>query len=142
MNTATRWGTLIGRIFLSLIFVSSGLQKIGAWEQTAQYMASERMFAVPLFLAGAIVLEVLGGLSVLIGFKARWGALALIVFLVPTTLIFHDFWTYTGQEQQMQMIQFMKNLAILGGLFVVFGLGAGPMSVDARSASEDAASPS
>jgi putative oxidoreductase len=134
MEPAKRWAPLIGRILLSLIFVMSGLQKITAWDQTAGYMAAKHMPVVPLFLTGAIALEVLGGLSVLTGFRARLGALALIVFLIPTTLIFHNFWAYTGQEQQMQMINFMKNLAILGGLFVVAGLGAGGLSLDSRSA--------
>lgn len=135
MECCKRWSPLVGRVLLSLIFIMSGLQKITAWNQTAAYMASKHMPAVPLFLAAAIVLEVFGGLSVLTGFKARLGAMALIVFLVPTTLIFHNFWAYTGQEQQMQMINFMKNLAILGGLFVVLGLGSGELSFDSRSRS-------
>lgn len=134
MDGALRWSPLVGRVLLSPIFIMSGLQKIGGWEQTAGYMASKHMPLVPLFLAAAIVLELCGGLSVLLGYRARLGAAALIVFLVPTTLIFHNFWAYTGQEQQMQMINFMKNMAILGGLFVVMGLGSGDLSLDKRRA--------
>ncbi len=130
-ETMERYGPLAGRVLLSAIFVMSGLHKIGAWDQTAAWMASKGMPMVPFFLVGAILLEVLGGLSVLLGFKARWGALALTVFLIPATLIFHNFWAMTGQEAQVQMIMFMKNLAILGGLAYVGTYGSGPMSLDA-----------
>lgn len=115
----------LGRVLLSLIFVMSGIHKITAWEATATQMESAGMVAVPLFLTGAIVFEVLGGLSVMLGIQARLGALALVVFLIPTTLIFHDFWRHEGQEQQVQMIQFVKNLAILGGVLLVASLGPG-----------------
>ncbi|MBW3596423.1 MAG: DoxX family protein [Planctomycetes bacterium] len=123
----------LGRLLLSAIFLMSGIHKLTAWSQTARQMESEGMAAVPLFLVGAILCEVLGGLLLLLGCWARLGALILIVFLIPTTLIFHDFWTYAGEEQQTQMINFLKNLAILGGLLMVFAYGAGGISLDARS---------
>jgi len=132
METIGRYSVLLGRILLSLIFVMSGFSKIGGWEQTAGYMASKGMPLVPLFLVAAMLIEVLGGLSVLLGLKARVGAAALILFLVPASLIFHNFWTLEGMEQQVQMIMFMKNLSILGGLLLVVGLGSGPLSLDGR----------
>ncbi len=125
---------LVGRGLLSLIFLLSGFGKIADWSGTAAYMASKHMPAVPFFLLGAILLEVGGGLALLAGFKARWAALALIFFLIPATLIFHNFWAYEGMEQKMQMINFLKNLAIMGGLLTVAAHGAGPISVDERSA--------
>jgi len=85
---------------------------------------------VTLFLAGAIIFEVLGGLSVLLGFKARLGAIALIIFTIPAALIFHNFWAFEGMEQQTQMIMFMKNLAIIGGLLLITSFGSGPLSID------------
>ena len=91
------------------------------------------MGLIPVLLPAAAVLELAGGLSLLLGFRARLGALALVLFLVPTTLIFHNFWAYQGPEAQNQMIHFMKNLALMGGLLVVVGLGAGPCSFDASS---------
>ena len=121
---------LFGRIFISAIFLLSGFDKMADWSGTSAGMEKEGMVAVPVFLAGAIALEVLGGLSVLLGFLTRYGAAALIVFLVPTTLIFHDFWAYTGIERQQQMIHFMKNLALLGGLLVVAAFGPGRLSLD------------
>lgn len=124
----------IGRVLLSTIFILSGLHKIFSWGQTSEQMANEGMVLVPLFLLGAILFETLGGLSVLLGCWIRVGATMLILFLIPTTLIFHDFWTYEGQEQQMQMAHFMKNLAIMGGLVLVLAFGAGPISLDNRPA--------
>jgi len=135
METIERYAVLLGRIFLSLIFVMSGFSKIGGWEQTAGYMASKGMPLVPLFLVAAILIEVLGGLSVLLGLKAKIGAAALIVFLIPASLIFHNFWTLEGMEQQIQMIMFMKNIAIIGGLLLVIGLGSGPLSLNNRKKS-------
>jgi len=125
---------LVGRGLLSVIFLLSGVGKLADWSGTAGYMASKHMPAVPFFLLAAVTFELLGGLSVLTGFKARWGALALIVFLIPVTLIFHNFWAYEGMEQKTQMINFLKNLAIMGGLLMVAANGAGPISVDERSA--------
>jgi len=129
----TRYLPLAGRILLSLIFVISGLGKIPAWNQTAGYMAAKGMPLVPLFLIGAICIEVGAGLSVMLGFRAKVGAWALMVFLVPATLIFHTFWTYPPAEQQVQMANFLKNVSILGGLLLVAAFGAGPVSMDARS---------
>src|SRR5690606_29353940 len=106
---------LLARVLLSAIFVMSGISKIMDWSGTAQWMQAQGMVAIPFFLAGAIVLEIGGGLMVLLGFKARLGAILLIGFLIPTTLIFHNFWAYAGETQQTEMINFMKNSAILGG---------------------------
>jgi putative oxidoreductase len=132
MNQGNRFVPLLGRILLALIFLISGLGKIFDWQGTAGYMASKGMPLIPFFLLGAIVLELVGGLAVLLGFKARIGALLLIVFLIPATLIFHNFWTLTGMERQIQMIMFLKNLAIMGGLLLVVGLGPGPLSLDEK----------
>ena len=124
---------LIGRILLSAIFVTSGVQKLTALSETAEGMQSEGVVAAPFLLAAAIICELCGGLSVLLGWHARFGALLLIAFLVPVTLIYHDFWQKPEQEQQMaEMIHFSKNLAILGGLFVVLACGGGRFSISHR----------
>jgi len=130
-----------GRALIALIFVMSGLGKIAGWEGTAGYMTAKGMPAVPFFLGAAIGVEVLGGLSVLIGLKARWGALALFLFMIPTTLIFHSFWSYQGMEHQMQMINFMKNLAIMGGLLVMAAHGPGVISLDSRRKKRETEAP-
>ncbi len=119
---------LFGRILLSTIFLMSGLGKITDFANTQQFMAAYGMPMTAFFIVCAIILEVGGGLSVLLGYKARWGALALVIFLIPATLIFH-----TKFSDQVQMIMFMKNMAILGGLLLVASFGSGPVSVDARA---------
>ena len=133
MQAVERFGPAVGRILLALIFLMSGVGKIFDWSGTAGYMEFKGMPLIPLFLIGAIVLEVGGSLSVILGFKARWGALALIIFTVPTTVIFHKFWAVDAAQQQMEMIFFMKNLAMTGGLLLIMANGSGPLSLDARS---------
>jgi len=120
----------LGRLCLSVIFLLSGIGKIFSWSETAQLMRGEGMVAVPLFLVLAILFEICGGLSVLLGYRARLGALALVVFLVPVTLIFHDFWQYSGSAATQQTINFLKNVAIIGGLLLIIAHGAGAASLD------------
>ena len=131
-DTMQNFIPLLGRILMSSIFLMSGFGKIADFTGTQQSMASREMPLTALFLVCAIILEIGGGLSVLLGYKARWGALALVVFLFPTTLIFH-----TNFSEQVQIIMFMKNVAILGGLFMVVGFGPGNISVDARTTSSN-----
>lgn len=121
---------LIARILMAAIFLWSGIGKILAFAATQQYMAAAGMPFTGLFLVAAIVLELFGGLSLLLGYKTRWGALALIVFVVAATLIFH-----TNFSERMQQIQFMKNLFIVGGLLMVYHFGAGEFSLDRRTRS-------
>jgi putative oxidoreductase len=120
----------VGRVLVAMIFIASGLSKIPGWESTISYMASRGIPWVPLFLFPAIFIEVLGGLSILLGFRAKAGAIVLLLYLIPVTLLFHGFWSEAGAERQMQLINFMKNLAIMGGLFGLAANGAGVMSVD------------
>lgn len=121
---------LIGRVLLSLIFVLSGLDKITGWYDTGAYMASKGIPFVSFFLGAAIVLELGGGLLVALGYRARLGALALSVFVISTTLVFHNFWAVAGPDVQLQTIMFLKNLSMLGGLLLVVAYGPGRFSVD------------
>lgn len=133
-----QYGPLAGRSALALIFIVSGLGKLTDPATTGAYIASKGLplATVLAVLAGAI--EVAGGLSVVLGARARWGALALAAFLVPVTIIFHNPAGLVGMAAQMEMIQVFKNLAILGGLLTVASLGAGPVSVDSRLAARRA----
>jgi putative oxidoreductase len=130
MNAYQPWGLLAGRILLAHIFLLSGYGKITGFAGTAGYMAKYGMPMIEFFLVCAILLELLGGLMLVLGWKARWGALALIVFVVPTTLIFHAYWAVPPEQAYGQMIQFQKNLAILGGLLYVAFMGSGKLSLD------------
>lgn len=116
---------LCGRIFLTPIFIFSGIQKIFNFSSTVEYMQAHSMPMPEFYLVCAILFEVLGGTMILTGFKARAGAVLLMTFLVPATLIFHN-----EIEQKIQMIMFMKNLSIFGALCMVLAYGSGPYSID------------
>ncbi|MBD2100545.1 DoxX family protein [Leptolyngbya sp. FACHB-261] len=116
---------LLARVLLAAIFLWSGVNKILHPVATQQYMAANGMTFTGFFLVAAIALELGGGLSLVLGYRPRWGALVLILFLVPATLIFH-----TNFSDQIQAIMFMKNLAMLGGLLMVVQYGAGSLAID------------
>ncbi|WP_424101593.1 DoxX family protein [Moorena producens] len=117
---------LLGRICLCAVFLKAGIDKLFNPTYTQQLMESKGVPGV--LIIPTIIILLAGGLSVLLGYKARWGALALIGFLIPTTLIFH-----TDFSNQMQEIQFLKNLGLIGGLLMVATFGPGPVSFDQRS---------
>ena len=127
-----RYGPLLARILISQIFLISGIQKVFDPAGTQQEMASRGMIWIPLFLWAAVAIELVGGLSILLGFKVRLGALALFLFLIPVTFVFHNFWTYPPSEQRNQMFFFIHNWALMGGLLLLISFGAGPLSLDAR----------
>ena len=126
------YGPLAGRILLALIFVTSGYGKLMAFDATAGYIASKGLPLPQLAAAGAIAVELVGGILLVIGWQARWAATAIFLFLIPTTLIFHPFWAAEVARKGMEQIQFMKNLSIMGGLLYVMAYGAGPFSLDNR----------
>jgi putative oxidoreductase len=117
--------TLVGRILLALIFLQSGIGKIGNFAGTAQYMTSQGMSNTSFFLVGAIFFELAGSITIMLGCFTRFGALLLLIFLIPTTLVFH-----ADSADPMQKIQFMKNVSMFGGLLVLFSTGAGRYSLD------------
>ena len=125
------YGPLAGRILLALIFVISGYNKLVGFDGTVGYIASKGLPLPQLAAAAAIAIELVGGVLLVIGWQARWAATAIFLFLIPTTLIFHPFWAVAAGKQ-MEMIQFMKNLCIMGGMLYVMAFGAGPLSVDNR----------
>lgn len=132
------YGPLIGRILITAIFLRSAFGKITGFSAVAGMMAKKGMPFAEFLLVGAIALEIAGGLMVLLGWKARWGALLLIVFLVPATLIFHNFWAVDPAQYTNQLNHFMKNVSILGALLFVMGMGSGPLSLDRRKESAGA----
>lgn len=124
-------GLLLGRLFLSVIFLIAGLSKFANYDSTAAYMISKGIPMLPYTLVAAALCEILGSLSLILGYKARWGALLLLIFIIPTTIIFHNFWSYEGPQQQQQFIEFLKNLGIIGGLILAATTGPGKYSIDA-----------
>ena len=116
---------MAGRILLVVIFVVSGVGKIANPEGTERFMASMGMPLTEFFLGCAVVLELGGAASVLLGYRARLGAILLIIFMIPTTFIFHrDF------SNPLQVIMFLKNTSMTGGLLMLAAFGPGPFSLD------------
>jgi putative oxidoreductase len=133
--------TVLSRVMIATIFLMSAMgNKIPKFSDVAGYMASEGVPLPQFKLVGAIVFLIAGSLSIIAGYKVRIGAGLLLVFLLLATYFFHDFWTFEGQEQQMQMIQFMKNLSLMGTMLFLMANGAGPMSLDIRLAGKDSES--
>ncbi|HKA40073.1 MAG TPA: DoxX family protein, partial [Burkholderiales bacterium] len=118
-----QFGPLTGRIFITAIFLISGYHKIIGFAAVSGLMAKVGMPMPDLLLVAAIVCEIAGGLMVLVGWHACWGALALIVFTIPATLVFHNFWAVGPADFQNQFNHFMKNLAIIGGLLYIMAMG-------------------
>lgn len=127
---AQRYLPVVGRFLLALIFVFSGWGKIAGFEGTVAYMASKGMPFPQVLLPGAILIELGGGLALMLGWKARWAALAIFLFCIPTTLVFHDFWALPPEQAQNQMIHFLKNLALMGGMLYIVAFGPGALSLD------------
>jgi putative oxidoreductase len=124
----------IARLLLALMFVMAGASKFAGLGGTAGYIASKGL-PLPMVLAFATAaLELLGGLAIIVGFHARIAAIALALFTLAASFVFHNFWAVPADQQMVQQLMFMKNLSVAGGLFIVAALGAGPASVDARRA--------
>jgi putative oxidoreductase len=122
----------IARLLLALMFVLAGASKFGGLGGTAGYIASKGL-PLPMVLAVATAtVELLGGLAIIVGFHARIAAIALALFTLVATFVFHNYWAVPADQQMVQQLMFMKNLSVAGGLLLVFSFGAGGMSLDAR----------
>jgi putative oxidoreductase len=120
---------LVGRVLLAAIFILSGFGKIFAPEATQGYIASAGLPFPQLAFLAAVAIEIGGGLLLVVGYKTRIAAIALAVFSVAAAFAFHS-----ALGDQNQLIHFLKNLAIAGGLLQVAAFGAGDLSLDARPA--------
>jgi len=130
-NTSESIVPLAGRLLISTIFIFSGLSKIPGHPAMAGFAASKGLPAADLAIWLAAAVEILGGLSILLGFQARIGAWVLLLFLIPTSVVFHNFWAMQGMEKMDNQAHFFKNIAIMGGLLFVATFGAGAYSIDA-----------
>jgi putative oxidoreductase len=123
---------LLGRILISVVFLFSGLIKVMAFSMMTGFAAAKHMPLPAVMIAGAAAVELLGGLAILTGFQARLASWILFVYLIPTTLVFHNFWTLAGMDRADAQAHFMKNVAIMGGLLFLAAFGSGAYSVDSR----------
>ncbi|GAB5412278.1 MAG: hypothetical protein ChlgKO_13920 [Chlamydiales bacterium] len=133
----------IGRIFISSVFIISALNKIFDWDEVLDSFTSTlnewiffggnlpwmdegvalMMEYAPILMIVAVAIELVGGLSLLFGIRPRFGAGLLIIFLIPATLLYHHFWFLYGDERDLQLVMFLKNCAIIGGLMQVSSMG-------------------
>lgn len=123
-NVIQKCAPLVGRVLLSLIFIIAGWHKIGGFEGTAGYIASKGLPLPEVLLVLTIIIELGGGLLLLLGLQARWAALAIFLFVIPVTIVFHPFWSNPDEFNS-----FFKNLAIMGGMLYVVAYGSGPYSL-------------
>ncbi|MDQ6917609.1 MAG: DoxX family protein [Pseudomonadota bacterium] len=121
---------LVGRILLGLIFVLSGFQKLMGFSGLVGSIAGKGLPMAEVLAVLTIAIELGGGLLLVIGLEARWAALVLFLFIIPVTLVYHNFWTMDGAQYAMNKIQFMKNLSIMGGMLLAAAFGPGRYSVD------------
>jgi putative oxidoreductase len=117
-----RFALVTSRVLLAFIFVFSGIMKFYNWDGSLSYMNTKNLPVPEFLLFMAAIIEIGAGLLLAFGRKVRASCLILFLYLIPTTLIFHNFWSFEGVEAQTQMINFLKNLSIMGGLLGFFVL--------------------
>lgn len=125
---------LIARLALAVIFVESSIVKLAGIEGFALYLTKQ---GIPLPYAATIigsVIELAGALAIIIGYQIRLGTVALIAFTIAASLIGHRFWELEGASRNVQLIHAMKNLAIIGGLLLLFANGGGRFALGTRRA--------
>lgn len=127
MNQLQAFSALLGRLFLAMIFIQSGLSKMSDYAATQGYM--DAMGVSSTMLPLVIALKVVGGIAIVIGFKARLVALAMAGFSLLSALLFH-----TNFSDETQTIMLMKNIAIAGGFLMIVAHGAGAYALDNRNA--------
>jgi putative oxidoreductase len=122
---------VLGRFFFALIFLFAAPNHFT--RQTIVFSASQGVPWASLAVPLSGVLAIAGGLSILLGYRAKLGAWLIVLFLIPVTLMLHKFWAVQDPMMaQIQMILFMKNVSMLGGALLISQFGAGPFSLDAR----------
>lgn len=121
----------VGRLLISLIFILAGIGKIVDFEGAVSALREAGLQGAETWIVIALVMELVGGILLLLGWYTRVGIVILMIFLLPTTFIFHAFWALSGPQMALEFSSFLKNIAIYGGLFAFFSFGPGRWSIDA-----------
>ncbi|QKT04657.1 DoxX family protein [Ectothiorhodospiraceae bacterium 2226] len=116
---------LLARLMLAAIFIIAGLSKVFFFNATVGYIASKGLPLPQVLLVLTIAIEIVGGLMLALGLRARLAALVLFLFLIPVTYYFHPFWDASPAAMRQELNQFLKNLAIMGGMLYVMAAGPG-----------------
>lgn len=131
-STLYDWASLLGRIALAALFLWSAYGKLVHMDGNVGYMKAFGLPAAELLIWPALLVELVAGAMLLVGWKARWAAVVLVVFTLPATFLFHAYWSAPADQAFNAQIHFMKNLAIVGGLLGIFAHGSGPLALDRR----------
>ena len=131
MNPVLKPLPALGRFLLALVFVYAGIRKLGTIATTTAIMQKHAIPHADMLVWGAVALELGGGLALMVGFLARLAALALFFYLVVLAAVFHPYWTFTGNEFNIERAAFFGHLSMMGGMLFVVAFGAGPYSIDA-----------
>ncbi len=131
MSTFKNTSILLGRLMVSASFILSLIGLLTQFSGTIEYAKANGVTMFTEFWVwSSIILEFIGVVSLLSGYKVEIGALSLLIFLIPVTFIFHHFWTYTGMDRVNQTGYFFSNTGLIGGLLLILGFGAGKYSID------------
>ena len=130
------YASLIGRTALMAMFIISGFGKLTHVQGTAAYIASVGLPLPVVAAIGAGVLELCGGLALVAGYRVRILGLALALFTLLASFLFHAYWAVPAAQMQVTQLLFMKNISVAGGLLLLSALGAGPLSLDAKARRE------
>ena len=123
---------LIGRAFLAAIFLKAGVSNALGFQGIVEMMTQRGLPFPPLLLFGNIFCTLVGGISILLGYKARLGAILLILFLIPTTFVFHNPFVDPNN-----LNYFLKNFGLVGSMLFIYYYGTGPVSLDLASSTND-----
>ncbi|MES2484505.1 MAG: DoxX family protein [Bacteroidota bacterium] len=127
-----KYALLLGRILFSLIFLMSSFGHFGA--ESIGYAAAKGVPAANILVPITGLMELFGAITIIAGYKAKWGAWTLVAFLLPVTFIMHNFWTIEdAMAKQMDMIACMKNISMTGGALIIAYFGTGPLSVENKN---------
>lgn len=123
---------LLGRILISLIFFVTAYWKITHWELALGEMAFRHIPQPSIILFAACIIEFFGAISLVLGYKARLAGLVMGLFLIPVTYLFHDFWAFSGEQWTTELLMFLKNAGLIGGLFYIAANGAGSYALETK----------
>lgn len=132
MNGTRDLTAVVGRVLLASLFIISGYGKIGGFDGTVHTLAGKGLPLPMVAAAITVAIELLGGLLLAFGWKARWAAVVLAVFTLAASFLIHDFWNMADAARRANQINFMKNISIIGGLLMVAAFGPGRYSVDRK----------
>jgi putative oxidoreductase len=132
MKNSDNYLSLAGRLLMAFLFLPAGISKIFGFAGTVGYIGAMGLPAPTLAAIAAILIEVVGGAALVLGFYTRFAAIALAVFTLIASVVFHAFWAMPADQAFMTQLLFFKNIAVIGGLLMMAAFGAGQYSLDAR----------